>query len=70
MGFIYVHPFAKYLSIDNPASHLTLPFNNKLDLHSLDLKKPYNCFENRILRLLSKRLSKPINIINQSEWSK
>ncbi|MBI0133848.1 hypothetical protein H3U82_08660 [Snodgrassella sp. W8132] len=29
---MYVHPFAKYLLIDNPASHLTLPFNNKLDL--------------------------------------
>ncbi|WP_370580004.1 hypothetical protein [Snodgrassella alvi] len=26
---MYVHPFAKYLLIDNPASHLTLPFNNK-----------------------------------------
>ncbi|MBI0165935.1 hypothetical protein H3V01_08785 [Snodgrassella sp. M0351] len=33
MGFIYVHPFAKYLLIDNPASLLTLLFNNKLDLH-------------------------------------
>ncbi|WP_144235878.1 MULTISPECIES: DNA polymerase beta superfamily protein [unclassified Snodgrassella] len=33
VGFIYVHPVAKYLLIDNPASLLTFPFNNKLDLH-------------------------------------
>lgn len=33
MGFIYVHPFAKYLLIENPASLLTLPFNDKWDLH-------------------------------------
>ena len=39
MGFIYVHPFAKYLLIENPASLLTLPFNDKWDLHGLDLKK-------------------------------
>lgn len=37
--FIYVHRFEKYLAIDNPASHLTFPIDDELDLHGWDLKK-------------------------------
>lgn len=37
--FIYVHPLDKYLSIDNPSSHLTFPIDDELDLHGWDLKK-------------------------------
>jgi uncharacterized protein len=37
--FIYVHPFNKYLSIDEPLSHLSLPIDDELDLHGWDLKK-------------------------------
>lgn len=37
--FIYVHPRDRYLEIDHPSSHLTLPIDDELDLHGWDLKK-------------------------------
>lgn len=37
--FIYVHPRDRYLDIDHPSSHLTLPIDDELDLHGWDLKK-------------------------------
>ncbi|CAK9886932.1 MAG: hypothetical protein XXXJIFNMEKO3_03382 [Candidatus Erwinia impunctatus] len=56
--FIYIHSRDRYLSIDNPPSHLTLPRDEELDLLGWDLK--------RTLQLVRKSNTTPFEWLQSS----